>query len=74
MFLISTLVTNMSYLVMWLFLSFVYFKLLKTIKIERLFPQGKITEIRIAYFLLTVILSFVTCEAIFKFINLFQFD
>lgn len=67
-------ITQIFYMFTWLFLAFVYFRILRTIKLERLFPQGKVAEIRISYFLAILILSFVTTEALFKFISLFQFN
>ncbi len=73
MFLLPVIVINLSYLLVWLFLAFIYFKLLQLVKIERLFPQGKIGEIRVTYFLLTITLSFLTTEALYKLFSIFNF-
>lgn len=65
---------NIGYLIIWILLAVIIFKVLRATRIERAFEQGRIFEIRLAYFLLTLILSFISTEAIFKIINLFRIN
>lgn len=61
---------NLIYLIIWCIIALFVFNVLRTIKLERIFTQGKVKEIRLAYIILTIILSFLTTEAIFKFCEL----
>lgn len=71
---VQDIVYNLSYILVWLFLASIYFHLLRTIKLERLFPQGKIGEIKVAYFLLIVTLSYISTEAFYKIFSIFKFN
>lgn len=68
---LNNIITNTVYLSIWCFFVFVYFKVLRAARIERMFEQGKLFEIKLAYFLLTFLLSFLTTEAFWKLITLF---
>ena len=43
---------------------------MRSIKIERLFEQGHIFEIRLAYIFFVFVLSYLTTEGIFKLVEL----
>lgn len=63
------MITNIVYIIVWCALAFLYYKILRAARIERIFPQGKVTEIRICYILLIFVLSYLTTEGIFKLVD-----
>lgn len=60
------MVYNIIYIIVWCSFAFLYYIILRSIKIERLFPQGRVREIRLCYVLLVFVLSYLTTEGIFK--------
>ena len=58
------------YITVWCIFAYLYYKLMRSIKIERLFEQGHIFEIRLAYIFLVFVLSYLTTEGIFNLVEL----
>lgn len=58
------------YISVWCILAYIYYRICRAIKIERLFEQGKIFEIRITYVLIVFVLSFLTTEGLFKLVEI----
>ena len=63
------MVYNIVYIVVWCSMAFLYYIVLRSLRIERLFPPGKIREIRLCYFLIIFVLSYRTTEGIFKLVD-----
>lgn len=58
------------FLLVFVLLIPVFFLLLRKIKLERIFPQGAVLEIRISYVLLSIILAEITTQAIERIFSL----
>lgn len=52
--------------------SIAYFFIFKAIKIEKYFEKGHLTEIRLAYFLFSITLGFITTLGVWKFVELIE--
>lgn len=60
---------NIVYLIVFLTMIVVTMKLLMSTNFEKLFKQGKINEIRVAYFVVSIIASFLSAKAVVTFIE-----
>ncbi len=70
MFLLSNIAINaMLYIIGFLLISFGVFHLLRATRFEELFKQGKVKQIRIAYFIAAAIISYLILEIIIKIFN-----
>ena len=58
---------NIVYLIVFLTMIVVTMKLLMSTNFEKLFKQGKINEIRVAYFVVSIIASFLSAKAVVRF-------
>lgn len=58
------------YITVWCILAYLYYRILRAVKIERLFEQGRIFEIRLTYVLIVFALSYLTTEGLFKLVEL----
>lgn len=57
---------NIIYLVVFLTMIVVTTKILLASNYEKMFKQGKIVEIRVAFFIIIIVISFITTMAIVK--------
>lgn len=64
------MVYNIVYILVWCAVAFLYYIVLKNIKIERLFAQGKVREIRLCYVLLIFVLSYLTTKGLFTLVDI----
>ncbi len=64
------MVYNIVYILVWCAVAFLYYIVLRNIKIERLFAQGKVREIRLCYVLLIFVLSYLTTKGLFTLVNI----
>lgn len=64
-------ISTTVYLAIWAIFAVVCFVLLRAMRLEKLFQQGKIFEIRLAYTLFTIIFSYLSTEAFVKIFRIF---
>ena len=64
------MVYNIVYILVWCAVAFLYYIVLRNIKIERLFAQGKVREIRLCYVLLIFVLSYLTTKGLFTLVDI----
>ncbi len=64
------MVYNIVYILVWCAVAFLYYIVLRNIKIERLFVQGKVREIRLCYVLLIFVLSYLTTKGLFTLVDI----
>lgn len=64
------MVYNIVYILVWCAVAFLYYIVLRNIKIERLFDQGKVREIRLCYVLLIFVLSYLTTKGLFTLVDI----
>lgn len=64
------MVYNIVYILVWCAVAFLYYIVLRNIKIERLFTQGKVREIRLCYVLLIFVLSYLTTKGLFTLVDI----
>lgn len=64
------MVYNIVYILVWCAVAFLYYIVLRNIKIERLFAQGKVREIRLCYVLLIFVLSYLTTKGLFMLVDI----
>lgn len=57
---------NIIYLVVFLTMIIISTKIILASNYEKLFKQGKIVEIRIAFFIIVIVISFITTMALVK--------
>ncbi len=62
---------DIMYLVIFLIMILISTKVLLASNYEKLFKQGKITEIRVAFFIGVIVISFLVTSAIIKFSEVF---
>lgn len=62
---------DIMYLVIFLIMILISTKVLLASNYEKLFKQGKITEIRVAFFIGIIVISFLVTSAIIKFSEVF---
>ena len=59
------------YVIVLILFFVIVFKLLCASRLEECFKQGRVTEIKIAYVLISLIVSFLLCELIDKFLSFY---
>lgn len=62
---------DIMYLVIFLIMILISTKVLLASNYEKLFKQGKIIEIRVAFFIGVIVISFIVTSAIIKFSEVF---
>lgn len=67
----KTILLGVIYIIVLLFFFSIIFKVLRASRLEECFKQGHIFEIRVAYVVISLIISYLLCEMVDKFLSIY---